>query len=115
MPLANSRMEQYPFLQDMYEDDYFPDGLVKQVETILRALCERIEAEKPADLAALYALSAVATEEINALEEAFEAADSEIETVARDTICGDILAIAHAHAYGYDDADNEALTTGREW
>lgn len=112
MPLANSKMEQHPFLQEMYADDYFPNGLVRQIETILRNLCARIEADKPAELAARYVLAAAATEQINDLEEAFEEAGSEIETAAREAICDEFPTIARA--YGYHDADSEELTAARE-
>ncbi|MCP2328782.1 hypothetical protein HDA40_007289 [Hamadaea flava] len=59
-------------------------------------MCDRIEAEQPADLAALYAITHAATEEFNDLEEAFGQAGSEIETVARDAIGTDFHFIATA-------------------
>jgi hypothetical protein len=50
-------------------------------KAILVRLCERLEADRPADLAALYVLTHAATHEFNALEAEFEEAGSEIETV----------------------------------
>ena len=79
----------------------------------LLRLCEQIETEHPSDLAALYALTGVATEELNALQAEFEAAESEIETVAREVIAGDFQFIALA--YGFADAEVEELIAERDW
>lgn len=97
----------------MYDDGYFPDHVVDKGKAILLRLCERIEAERPSDLAALYALTEVATAEFNALEADFEAAGSEIETVAREVIAEDFWFVASA--YGFADADTEELIAAREW
>ena len=61
MTIENPTMAGYEFLADMYADDYFPDALVAKGEAILRELCERIEAERPADLPTLCVLSHEAT------------------------------------------------------
>ena len=74
---------------------------------------ERIEADRPAGLAALYALSGTATEEFNALDAEFAAAGSGIETVAREVIADDFRFIAVA--YGFPDADVETLIARRDW
>ncbi|WP_067703214.1 DUF5713 family protein [Nocardia jejuensis] len=113
MPISNDKVVAHRFLADMYRDDYYPDHAVDQGKKILVTLCERIEADKPADLAALYALTHAATDEFNELVEVFYEAGSEIETVARDTIATDFLFIAHA--YGFADADNEELVATRDW
>lgn len=113
MSISNEKAASRPFLEVLYEDDYFPDHVLDKGRAVLVALCERIEAERPADLAALYALTQAATEEFNALEAEFEAAGSEIETVAREEIGGDFWFIAQA--YGFDDADVEELIATREW
>jgi hypothetical protein len=97
----------------MYSDGYFPDHIVDRGKAILLGLCERIETEQPGDLAALYALTDVATEQFNALQADFEAAESEIETVAREVIAGDFQFIALA--YGFADADVEELIAERDW
>jgi len=113
MPTSNQRITERAFLEVLYEDDYFPDHVLDRGKAILLALCERIEAERPADLAALYALTQAATEEFNALEAEFDEAGSEIETVAREEIGGDFWFIAQA--YGFEDADAEKLIATREW
>ncbi|MFD0735442.1 DUF5713 family protein [Planotetraspora mira] len=97
----------------MYEDQYFPDHVVDKGKAILLRLCGRIEAERPSDLAALYVLTKAATEEFNALEADFEAAGSEIETVAREVIAEDFWFVASA--YGFAEADAERLIAARYW
>lgn len=113
MSPTNQQVANYAFLSGMYEDGFYPDHVVDKGKAILLRLCERIEAERPADLAALYVLTEVATEEFNALEAEFEAADSEIETVARELIAEDFWFVATA--YGFADADAEELVSAREW
>ncbi|MEV7226128.1 DUF5713 family protein [Polymorphospora sp. NPDC051019] len=106
-------MTGHDFLHGMYADPYFPDHVVDKGRAILLRLCGRIEAERPSDLAALYALTEAATEEFNLLEADFEAAGSEIETVAREEIAGDFRFVASA--YGFTDADTEKLVAARDW
>ncbi|MDH6117324.1 hypothetical protein ABH930_001691 [Kitasatospora sp. GAS204A] len=113
MSVTNQQVAGYPFLKGLFEDDYFPDQVVTKGKEILLRLCARIEAEQPSDLAALYALTEVATEEFNALEAEFEAVGSEIETFAREEICEDFGFVASA--YGFEDADVEALVAARDW
>jgi len=96
----------------MYDDSYFPTRLVDKGKAILLRLCEAIEADKPTDLDALYALTHAATEEFNELQEEFDDSGSEIETAARECIAGDFAFIANA--YGFD-ADIEELIAPREW
>ncbi|GAA0952744.1 DUF5713 family protein [Nonomuraea longicatena] len=113
MPPANQQITGHAFLKDMYEDGYYPDHVVDKGREILLRLCESIEAERPSDLAALYVLTQAATEKFNELEAEFEAADSEIETVAREVIGDDFCFVASA--YGFADADREELIASREW
>ncbi|TYK43848.1 DUF5713 family protein [Actinomadura decatromicini] len=113
MPFKNQQIADHAFLQKMFEDDYYPDHLVAKARSILQRLCERIEAENPADLPALYTLTQAATEEINVLTEEFYEADSEIETVARDFLAEDFWFIATA--YDFPNADLEELVANRDW
>ncbi|MFF5493672.1 DUF5713 family protein [Streptomyces aquilus] len=113
MTISNEVVATHPFLKALYEDDYYPDQVLDRGREILLRLCERIEAERPADLAALYVLTHAATEEFNDLEAAFDEAGSEIETVAREEIGEQFWFIAHA--YGFADADSEELISGRNW
>ncbi|GII31909.1 hypothetical protein Pmi06nite_53510 [Planotetraspora mira] len=113
MSLTNRQVATHAFLRGMYEDQYFPDHVVDKGKAILLRLCGRIEAERPSDLAALYVLTKAATEEFNALEADFEAAGSEIETVAREVIAEDFWFVASA--YGFAEADAERLIAARYW
>ncbi|MGW2649406.1 DUF5713 family protein [Streptomyces sp. NPDC001393] len=113
MQISNPQVAGHAFLDGLYRDGYFPDHVVDKGRAILLALCARIEAERPIDLGALYRLTQAATEEFNTLEAEFEAAGSEIETVAREEIGEDFWFVARA--YGFDDADAEELIATREW
>lgn len=113
MDIGNERVTAHSFLRMLYKDDYYPDHLVDRGRAILLRLCERIEAERPADLVALYPLTHAATDEFNALQEEFWAAGSEIETVAREEIAEDFWFVAQA--YGFADADDEELVATRDW
>ncbi|MFE2286072.1 DUF5713 family protein [Streptomyces sp. NPDC059443] len=113
MAITNQRVTERAFLRQLYADDYYPDPVLDKGRAILLRLCERIEADRPADLVALYALTAAATEEFNLLEAEFEAAGSEIETVAREEIAEDFWFVASA--YGFADADVEELIAVRDW
>ena len=112
MAIVNEKLRDYPFLQDMFRDSYFPKPQVEKGRQILIALCERIEAEKPRDLDALYALTHAATGQFNDLAEEFADNGSEIETAARESIGMDIAFIAAA--YGFE-ADVEELIAPRDW
>lgn len=113
MSITNQQVSGHTFLRQMYADSYFPDHVVDRGSVILLRLCERIEAEQPSDLKSLYALTQAATEEFNRLEAEFEAAGSEIETVAREVIAEDFWFVASA--YGFTDADVEELIATRDW
>ncbi|CAN1212066.1 hypothetical protein TUMEXPCC7403_17805 [Tumidithrix helvetica PCC 7403] len=43
MTITNRQILSHKFLQDMYEDDYFPNNLVDKAKQILIVLCEAIE------------------------------------------------------------------------
>ncbi|OIJ63288.1 DUF5713 family protein [Streptomyces mangrovisoli] len=113
MSVRNEQVTAHRFLKALYADGYFPDAVVDRGRDVLLALCARIEAERPADLAALYRLTHAATEEFNDLQDAFLEAESDIETVAREEIAGDFRFIARA--YGFPDADAEDLIAPRDW
>lgn len=86
MPITNQQVTGHALLRQMYDDSHFPDRAVDGGRAILLRLCERIEAEQPSDLEALYALTQAATEEFNLLDKEFVAAGSGIEAVAREWI-----------------------------
>jgi len=113
MAITNEQVTRHTFLHGLYIDPYFPDHVVDKGKDVLLRLCATIEAERPADLTALYALTEAATKEFNLLEAEFEAAGSEIETVAREEIGEDFWFIATA--YGFPTADPESLIAARDW
>ncbi|GAA2081940.1 DUF5713 family protein [Streptomyces albiaxialis] len=113
MPITNQQVKDHAFLGGLYATEHSPAHVLDKGKAVLLALCERIEAEDPADLDALYVLTHAATEEFNELEEEFHAAGSEIETIAREEIAEDFHFVAMA--YGFADADDEELIAPREW
>ncbi|GGS05804.1 hypothetical protein GCM10010269_50910 [Streptomyces humidus] len=113
MAVTNEQVTGHAFLKTLYVDGYYPDHLVDRGREILLRLCERVEAERPGDLDALYVLTQAATEEFNALQDAFWEAGSDIETVAREEIAGDVHFVARA--YGFDGVDVEELIATRDW
>lgn len=100
-------------LPEMSADGYYPPFLVEKLRAVLLDACREIEAQKPDTVEALYEITCRATERINDLQEAFEAHDSEIETVARDDIASSFGVIAEV--YGFPDADLEELVATRDW
>lgn len=110
--LKNETIRSYTFLEGMYFDSYFPNVIVDKVKKVLLELCCKIEEQAPKDLDALYTLTHAATELINNLESDFDAADSEIETVAREVIAEDFDFIANTYNF---DADVEELIAPRNW
>ncbi|MEU3599815.1 DUF5713 family protein [Streptomyces sp. NPDC006798] len=113
MTITNEQVAGHIFLKALRGDTYYPLRLIEKGAVILQDLCVRIERERPADLPALYALTEQATERFNALQEELWAADSEIETVARDEIATDFYFVAKA--YGFPSADMEDLVEARDW
>ncbi|MEW1545924.1 DUF5713 family protein [Streptomyces tsukubensis] len=113
MAITNEKVAGYAFLEKLFGSSYYPQELIAEGRTILLELCERIERQRPADLAALYALTAVATERFNELDEKMRNAGSEIETMARDEIAVDFHFVAKA--YGFPEADIEELVAERDW
>ena len=112
MPITNDKLKNYPFLEDLYDDDFFPTFFVDKGKAILVRLCEAIEAEKPADNDSLLRLTHAATNEFNALDEELAENDSEIETIAREVIAENFEIIVKA--YGFD-IDIEDVIGTREW
>lgn len=110
--LSAQQIDDLCLLEDMYQDGYFPDHLVDRVKEILITVCRKVEKERPQDNDDLYVITQAATEEINDLQEVFEDAGSEIETVARESIAVSFDKISRA--YGYE-ADVEELIATREW
>lgn len=113
MPVSNPAIAERAFLAGMYSDGYFPNHLVDKGKAILLKLCERIEAEQPADDEAVLALTDDATRAFNDLQEEFYEADSEIETAAREDIAENFGFILETYGFGHIDVE-EAIRE-RDW
>ncbi|WP_306368865.1 DUF5713 family protein [Nocardiopsis sp. CC223A] len=108
MPVTNTAAE-HVHLEGMEDDPAFPDHLIGKGRSIPLAPCERIEADRPPDLSALYLLTNAATAEFNALQKEFWAMNS-------DTVIRESIAVAFMHvmnAYGCADADLEEALAPR--
>ena len=110
--ITNQSINPDNFLDEMYQDNYFPDHLVDKCKDVLIRMCEKIEETNPKTLDELYVITHASTEEFNDLEEEFNENDSEIETAARECIAAEFYNIASA--YGFE-ADIEELIAPREW
>ena len=110
--LTHQEIDQLHLLEEMYGDGYFPNHLVDRIKAILIEACRRIESDCPKNEQELYVITHAATEKINDLQGDFENAESEIETVARDSIAVSFGKVAKA--YGFE-ADLEELVAPRDW
>lgn len=110
--IKNKQVQQYSFLAEMYQDDYFPNNLVDKGKELFLQLCVSIEAQQPSTLKEFYALTQATTEQFNQLEVEFGEQDSELETVARENIALDMMMISLF--YGYE-ADAEEMIANRDW
>ena len=75
----------YQLLDEMYEDEYFPDFLVDKVKNELQKVIDLLENGETDTKAVQEKLDEVVCA-INDLQDEFDENDSEIETVARDCI-----------------------------
>ena len=110
--LTEDEINQLNLLEEMYRDGYFPNELVDRIRQILVDVCRSIERTAPQSEAELYTITHAATERINDLQDDFEEAESEIETVARDSIAVSFGKVATV--YGFE-ADLEELVATRDW
>ncbi len=112
MSASHPAIETYNFLNEMYQDSYFPNPVVDKVKKVLLYMCEQIEETQPKTDAALLVLTHAATERINDLQQDFWDNESEIETAARDCIGMDFDFIVRT--YGFD-IDVEEVIATRDW
>lgn len=77
--------ENYQLLEEMYSDGFFPDFLVDKVKALIRNVIDFLETGER-NLDKIQKEFDKMTVAINDLEEEFEENESEIETVARDSI-----------------------------
>ena len=75
----------YSLLEEMYQDDYYPNFLVDQVKAEIQKVIDLLESGET-DTEIIQQNLDEMTLAINDLQDAFDENDSEIETVARDCI-----------------------------
>ncbi len=79
----------YKLLDEMYQDEYYPDFLVDKVKGQLQKVIDLLERGETDTEAVQETLDEAACG-INDLQEEFDENDSEIETVARECIAADV-------------------------
>lgn len=81
--------ENYDLLKDMYNDGYFPNFLVDKIKDLILELVAYLEMGEQDTFKIQEKLDEM-TLAINGLQDEFDENDSEIETVARDSIGGSV-------------------------
>ena len=82
----------YKLLDEMYQDEYYPDFLVDKVKDALQKVIGLLE-RGAAGTEVVQETLGVAVCGINDLQKEFDENDSEIETVARECIAADVAYI----------------------
>jgi uncharacterized protein (UPF0305 family) len=101
----------FEYLKEMYQDSYFPKELVDKLREIISGIVVFLEGGQHTSDEIQGALDEM-TNKINALQEEFEENDSEIETVARDSIG---LTVENILKYFGIDIDIEEAIRERDW
>lgn len=84
--------ENFVLLEEMYLDPYFPDFLVDKIRDLIKVLIKKLEDGERAPDEIQKELDEM-TKKINDLEDEFFANNSEIESLARDSIASSIVYI----------------------
>lgn len=111
LEVQNNSSASFEYLKDMYIDGYYPDFLVDKVKAELVKVVEFLE-QGNQDIEEIQSKLDIAIHAINDLAEEFDENDSEIETVARESIAQtveDILAF-----FGIE-IDTEEAIRERDW
>lgn len=101
----------YILLKEMIEDDYYPKFLVEKIKTLMLSVVHVLENEET-DLNYIQNKLDEMTLAINDLQEEFDEHDSEIETVARDSIA---VSIEYILNWFQIDIDTETALRERDW
>lgn len=103
--------ENYVLLEDMFQDNYYPNFLVEEIKGLITPIISALEnGEKDTDT--IQNKLDEMTRAINDLQDKFEEHDSEIETVARDSIA---VTIGHVMTWFDIDIDMETALRERDW
>lgn len=103
--------DNYVLLKDMYEDGYFPNFLVDKVKELILGLITYLEMGEQ-DIGKIQEKLDYMTIGINDLQEEFDENDSEIETVARDSIG---VSVKYVLQWFGIDIDIEDAIRERDW
>ena len=99
------------YLVDMYEDEYYPKFLVDKIKILIMGGVQLLESGEK-DIEKIQKKFDELTIGINKLEEEFDENDSEIETVARESIGQTLRDIIEHFNLNIDD---ETLMRERDW
>lgn len=103
--------ENYVLVEDMVKDDYYPKFLVEEIKELIIPVISLLEnGEMDRDI--IQSKLDEMTLAINDLQEKFEENDSEIETIARDSIA---VTIGHIIDWFHIDIDMETALRERDW
>jgi hypothetical protein len=103
--------EDFKYLPEMYDDQYFPDFLVNKIKIQIMEMVTFIESSNHTTEEIQGALDQM-TIAINDLQEEFEENDSEIETIARDSIG---MTVDRILTFFGIDIDIEEAIRERDW
>ena len=109
--MTKSLPADFKWLADMYRDSYFPPHLVDKVKASLETVAEFLGSGEH-DNTDIQDVLDKATIQINDLQDEFYEANSELETVARDSIAVTVEAMLIAFDV---DIDIETAFAEREW
>ena len=101
----------YKLLDEMYQDEYYPDFLVDKVKEELQKVIRLLESGET-DIGAVQKTLDEAVCGINDLQEEFDEHDSEIETVARECIAENVAYILEWFGVPID---TEEAIRERDW
>lgn len=101
----------YKLLSEMYQDDYYPVFLVDKVKDELQKVIQLLETGEK-DIETIQELLDESVCGINDLQEAFDENDSEIETVARESIAA---SVAYILKWFDIPIDTEEAIRERDW
>lgn len=103
--------ENYKLINDMYEDEYFPKMCVDKVRILIENVISFLETGQTDTVKIQKELDKM-TISINDLQDEFDENDSEIETVARDSIA---VTIKYILQWFEINIDIETALEEREW
>ena len=101
----------YKLLDEMYQDEYYPDFLVDKVKEELQKVIRLLESGET-DIGAVQKTLDEAVCGINDLQKEFDENDSEIETAARECIAA---AVAYILEWFNISIDTEEALRERDW